>query len=113
MLLALRPFERLRAAMGTLVPAKRGSKRATRIERADLLEGEIGGEAVPIGGAVDGQIVQDDRLSVLGQHDVDLHGRGAGRLGGLERRQRVLRDSEGCIRDVRRRGRARPRGQES
>ena len=58
---------------------------------ADLLEGEVGREAVTDRRSVYGKIMQDDRLSVFGQHDVDLDCGRTRRLRGIERRQRILR----------------------
>ena len=56
-----------------------------------MLEAEVGREAAAVGGAVDGEIVQHDRLCVGRQHDVDLDRRRARGLGGLQGRQRVFR----------------------
>ena len=56
-----------------------------------MLETEIGREAAAVGGAVDGEVVQHDRLAVGRQHDVDLDRRRAPILGRLQGRQRVLR----------------------
>ena len=61
------------------------------IQPADLLQGEVGREAVAVRRPVDGQVVQDDRLAVRRQHDIDLD---SGRASGLRRFepwQRVLR----------------------
>ena len=73
------------------MPAKRGSKPDAGIELADRGEAQVGGKAVAVGGAVDGQIVQNDRLAVRGQHDVDLDAWSRPGLCRLEGRQRVLR----------------------
>jgi len=43
-----------------------------RIETADLLETEIGCEAMAIGRSVVREVMQNDRLAVRGQHDIDL-----------------------------------------
>lgn len=43
-----------------------------RIQFADLLEAEVCRKAVSICRPVDGQVVQNDRLTFCGQHDVNL-----------------------------------------
>src|SRR5260370_12163843 len=65
-------------------------KAASGIEAANPLETKIGREAVAIRRSVDRQIVQNDRLAVGGQHDVDLDGRRAPGFRRLESRERVL-----------------------
>ena len=76
--LALRPFEHFRKRWNPC-PGEARIEAGSGIEAADVLEAEIGGEAAAVGGAVDGQVVQHDRLAVGRQHDVDLDRRRARR----------------------------------
>src|SRR5207253_3132526 len=71
-------------------PGKALMKPGSRIESADLLETEIGCEAMAIGRSLDREVMQNDRLAVRGQHDVDLDHRGAPGFRRLESRKRVL-----------------------
>src|SRR5258705_12194086 len=53
-------------------PGKALMKTGSRIETADPLETQIGGEAMAVGRSVDREVMQNDRLSVPAQYDVDL-----------------------------------------
>ena len=75
----LRPVERLRDRR-YLRAGESGMEPAAGIQLADLLEAEVGREAVAVRRPVDGQVVQDDRLAVRGQHDIDLDRSRAGSL---------------------------------
>ena len=44
-----------------------------RVERLDLLEREVGDRTVAVGRSIDGRIMNDDDLAVLGESDVQLH----------------------------------------
>ena len=71
-------------------PGKALMKPGSRIETADPLETQIGCEAMAIGRSVDREVMQNDRLAVRGQHDVDLDHRCAPGFRRLESRKRVL-----------------------
>ncbi len=88
--LSRRPVERLgeRRNAGS---GEAGIKARASIEAADALEAEVRGEPRAVGRPVEGQVMQDDRFAVRGQHDVDLDGRRTRGLGRPKRRQRVLR----------------------
>ena len=88
-------------------------KSAACVELADLGKAEVGGEAVSVGGAVDRQVVQDDRLAIGGQHDVDLDAWSRRRPWPPRKPARCSRESAGCSRGGRKRARARPRGREN
>jgi hypothetical protein len=84
------PVERLRYGR-YLRPDEIAMEPSPRVQPADLFERRVRCKAVSVGRPVDGQVVQDDRLAVRGQHDVDLD-RGRPRsLGCLECRQGILR----------------------
>ena len=88
--LSRRPVERLRKRRNA-GSGEAGMKADARIEAADALEAKVRCEARAVGRPVEGQVMQDDRFAVGGQHDVDLDGRRARGLGRLKGRQRVLR----------------------
>src|SRR5437879_12722243 len=71
-------------------PGKELMKPGSRIETADPLETQIGCEAMAVDRSVDREVMQNDRLAVRGQHDVDLDHRCAPGFRRLESRKRVL-----------------------
>ena len=89
------------ASVGTVTPWPRNgcapvasSNRYPASSSADLGEGELGHRAGPVGGAVDGRVVEDHHLAVGGQLQVHLEHVGALLERQVERRDRVGR----CVR---------------
>src|SRR5438445_7504451 len=76
-------------------PGKALMKPGSRIESADPLETEIGCEAMAIGRSVDREVMQNDRLAVRGQHDVDLDHRCAPGFAGARRSDLLARGTGG------------------
>ena len=88
--IALRPVEHFGESRDPR-SGKARMKAGSGIEALNALETEIGCEPVAVRRSVDCEVVQNDRLAVGRQHDVDLDGRRAPGFRRFESRERVLR----------------------
>ncbi len=92
-LIRIRPLtvSRTSVRVGIFSPWILGCEPGTGVELSDLREGHVGGQAAPVGGAVEGLVMETDDVAVGGHGDIHLDHVGADLDGLLDGDQGVLR----------------------